>query len=101
MTSKYYGLTAKDLKGLPDEVLKQLKISKSLTQSMRILKVVKSLGGYADIDKIIIEYFKQHNEVCDRIKLNAKLYRMKNQGLLESVDGQKGVYSVKGDVDDV
>lgn len=81
-----------ELKNLPDELLQQLNISSSDKQDFQIIEAINSVGGVANIDKILIAYYHLTKEVFDRQKLMAKLYRMANKGLLYSHPSKKGIY---------
>lgn len=86
-------ITPHDLVGLPAEVIAQLSIGESDLQELKLLEI---------LDKLIIEFYKQTGEIQDRAKLNAKLYRMSSKGMLFSVPGKRGAYSIyKQDQDEL
>ncbi|MGA6102144.1 hypothetical protein ACPESL_08155 [Psychrobacter pocilloporae] len=87
-------ITISDLEGLPDELVKQLKISKSFRLSWQIIRCMKENNGKISIDKLLVAYYHKHKEVLDRQKVNAKLYRMVQQELIIATDGAKGVYEL-------
>tara|TARA_R110002020_G_scaffold192353_1_gene392503 strand:- start:2035 stop:2343 length:309 start_codon:yes stop_codon:yes gene_type:complete len=87
-------ITMADLDGLPDELIKELKLNNSFKMNWRIINLIKSNDGKISIDKLIINYYHEHKEVLVRQNLNAKLYRMVQQGLLVSVPNSKGVYEL-------
>ena len=89
----YYGVTLEDLQNLPPAVLNELNTKASFVFEWRIVAIINNLGGTASIDKIIVSYWREHNEVLVRQVLNAKLYRMKNKGLIDSSSNAKGVYA--------
>lgn len=81
-----------ELKDLPPDLLKQLNISSSDKQDFQIIEAIDSVGGVANIDKILIAYYHLTKQVFERQKLMAKLYRMANKGLLYSHPTKKGIY---------
>lgn len=84
-----------DLSDLPEEVMAQLNLSKvdELEQQMRDI-IVAGNGSEISIDQIIIELYRRHKVIHERKFIMNKLYRMAQKGLVESVDGKKGVYCV-------
>lgn len=89
--SKEYG----DLSDLPEEVLAQLNLSKidELEQQLRDI-VLSADGAEISLDPIIIELYRRHKIIQERRFIMNKLYRMAQKGLIESVDGKKGVYFI-------
>ena len=86
-------LTPEDLEGLPDELIKELSLTEADRQDFELLAVVKELGGQVSLDKMLVNYYRRTNEILDRSKLNQRVYRMAQKGLLHAVPGRKGVYS--------
>lgn len=82
-----------DLSDLPEEVVNQLNLSRvdELEQQMRDI-VAAADGAEVGIDQIIIELYRRHKVVQERRFIMNKLYRMGQKGILNSVDGKKGVY---------
>jgi hypothetical protein len=82
-----------DLSDLPEEVLNQLNLSKvdELEQQIRDI-VAAADGAEIGIDMIIIELYRRHKVVQERRFLMNKLYRMAVKGIINSVEGKKGVY---------
>lgn len=82
-----------DLSDLPSEVLAQLNLSKvdELEQQLRDI-VAAANGREVGLDQIIIELYRRHKVVQERRFVMNKLYRMAQKGLVESVEGRKGVY---------
>jgi hypothetical protein len=87
-------LSPADLEGLPDELLAQLAISSSDKADFEILSIFEQLGGIASLDQVIIALYKKTGEIPERAKINAKIYRISQKGLLEPVEGKKAVYRV-------
>ena len=90
---EYYGVTLDDLQGLPQAILVELNSKAGFALEWEIVSVINTLGGVASVDKITVAYWREHQKVLERAVLNAKLYRMKNKGLIDSVVGAKGVYA--------
>lgn len=82
-----------DLSDLPEAVLSQLNLSKvdELEQQMRDI-IAAANGEEIGLDSIIIELYRRHKVVQERRFIMNKLYRMANKGIINSVEGKKGVY---------
>lgn len=78
---------------LPPELVAQL--SKTGTGEAIILECFQRGGGTLSIDLALIALYRSTGQVWERTKLNAKLYRMSRRGLLRSVPGKKGVYTME------
>lgn len=89
----YYGVTLEDLQNLPPTILNELNTRASFVLEWQIIDIINDLGGVASIDKIVISYWRKHETPLTRTLLNAKLYRMKHKGLLDSDPKRKGVYA--------
>ena len=87
-------LTPSDLEGLPQELIDQLALSDSDKTEFLIIECVEELGGIATLDQILICLYKKTNEIHERSKLNAKVYRAIQKNLLKSVEGKKAVYEL-------
>ena len=82
-------VTRDDLKGLPEELRRELSISDSDLEFL-ISELVDANGGMMSLDQLLIGLYKKTGEVNKRNKLTARLYRMRT---IFSVAGKKGVYS--------
>ena len=83
-----------DLSDLPESVLEHLNLTKidELEQQMRDI-VAASDGKEIGLDQIIIELYRRHRVVPQsRTFIMNKLYRMGKKGIIEPVEGRKGVY---------
>ena len=87
-------LTPADLEGLPQELINQLALSDSDKTEFLIIECVEDLGGIASLDQILICLYKKTNEIHERSKLNAKVYRAIQKNLLKSVEGKKAIYEL-------
>lgn len=84
-----------DLSDLPEEVLAELSLTKidELEQQLRDI-VAAGNGAEVGLDAVIIELYRRHKVVQPRRFIMNKLYRMAQKGLIEGVEGRKGVYVV-------
>ena len=84
-----------DLSDLPEEVMAQLSLAKvdELEQQLRDI-VAAGDGSQVGLDAIIIELYRRHKVVQERRFVMNKLYRMGQKGVIQSVEGKKGVYYV-------
>lgn len=83
-----------DLSDLPESVLEHLNLAKvdELEQQMRDI-VAAADGREIGLDQIIIELYRRHRvEPQSRTFIMNKLYRMGKKGIIEPVEGRKGVY---------
>ena len=87
-------VTEVELRGLPAEVIRELKISPSRKLCREIVQCMEEVGdgGRISLDKLIIMFYRTHNKILKRKDLVAKLYRMKQMGLVSTPPGLKGVY---------
>lgn len=90
-----FHLLPEDLEGLPDELIKELGITESDRKEFLLIKLINKLGGIASINKLLVEIFKETQEVEKRARLIGRLYRMQNKGLIYSTSDRKGIYSTK------
>ncbi len=91
---KPLALSWDEVEGLPAEVLSELSISESDRAEFNILAAIRSVGGIASLDRILIALYNANGEIQKRMSLNQKLYRMGQKGMVFAVPGKKGVYSV-------
>jgi hypothetical protein len=84
-----------DLSDLPEEVLAELSLTKvdELEQQLRDI-ITSGNGAEVGLDAVIIELYRRHKVVQPRRFIMNKLYRMAQKGLIEGVEGRKGVYVV-------
>ena len=71
----------------------ELSISESDKLDYSLVSLIKSCGGVATLDRILVSVYKLTEEIMKRATLNSRLYRMVQKGLIYSVPGKKGVYS--------
>ena len=91
---KNLGKRLGDLKELPEELRKQLQGSKFLELEAEIIEIIEELEGMANIDEILVGYYKKFSKVKKRQFIAGILYRMCRDGLIYSVEGKKGVYKL-------
>ena len=78
---------------LPAELLKELSVVKTDELEDQIVTVLNAYGGEADIDRVLIGLFRKFQVVQKRRFMQNKLWRMKDNGILWTVPGKKGVYT--------
>lgn len=83
-----------DLSDLPQELLAQLNLTRLDELEQWLRDIVASGDGEVGLDPILIALFRRHGEVYQRRFIMNKLYRMAQKGLLEPVEGKKGVYTI-------
>ena len=83
-----------DLTDLPPEVLAELSLTKIDELEQQLRDIVAS-GDDVGLDQIIIELYRRHKAIHPRRFVMNKLYRMAQKGIINGVEGRKGVYSVK------
>lgn len=86
-------LTGQDIRDIPSELLSQLNISESDQKEFQLHDIIEEAGGVMSMDKLLVAYYRATGEVLERSKLNQRLYRMTQKGLLFSVPSRKGVYA--------
>ncbi|MGH6985380.1 MAG: hypothetical protein ACRED9_00880 [Caulobacteraceae bacterium] len=88
-------LTWEEIDGLPPEVLSELSVSDSDRLEFSLVSAIQALGGVTSLDKLIVHLFNETKEIHKRTPLNQRLYRMTQKGMIHSVPGRKGAYSVE------
>lgn len=78
---------------LPEVVKKELCFGKTDEFSDKIINVLYSYKGIANIDEIIIGMYKTFNIIKSRNYYVGKLYKMAHKHLINSVKGKKGIYT--------
>lgn len=82
------------LDDLPEELLRELQITKTDELEDKILQAIREdYEGIANIDEILVALYKRHGVIQKRAFLSNKLYRMAKSGLVKPVEKKKGVYS--------
>lgn len=84
-----------DLSGLPESILKELGSSETIQKDQQIIEVIKKAGGTATLSEILIGLYRLYGLEEKRRLLNSRLYSMvERRGLLKTVPGKKGVYTL-------
>ena len=83
-----------DLSDLPPEVLSELNLAKVDELEQQLRDIIVAANGQVGLDPIIIELYRRHKVVQQRRFIMNKLYRMAQKGVIEAVEGRKGVYTV-------
>jgi len=86
-------VTAKDLVGLPKEVVDNLNLTESDLFEFEIVRIIDRLGGSSNINKLIIALYRETGENHPRGPLATKIYRMVQKGMLYSSMEGKGIYT--------
>jgi hypothetical protein len=82
-----------ELQNLPPDLMQELSISEADKLDYTIAEVIDSCGGFASLDRLLVELYRKSGEVHKRTTLNSRLYRMAQKGMIHAVAGKKGVYS--------
>lgn len=82
-----------DLSDLPPEVLAQLSVTK-LDELEQQLRDIVASDDEVGLDVAIVELYRRHKVVHPRRFVMNKLYRMAQKGLIQAVEGRKGVYRI-------
>lgn len=82
-----------EIEGLPQELIDELSITESDKLDFSIVELIDKCGGMASMDRILVEIYNLTGGILKRSNLNARLYRMGQKGMINSVPGKKGVYS--------
>ena len=88
-------IASAELEGLPDELVKELSISKSDEAEYAIYDITESNGGVISLDQLLIKYYRLLGEVVKRPAMTNRLHRMVEKGMIYRIPGRKGVYSLK------
>lgn len=84
-----------DLSDLPPSVVRELAAARTDQLEDRIHQIMAAAGGVADIDLILVMLWRRYKEEQKRRFIQNKLYRMMHKGMVFSVPGRKGVYSLE------
>lgn len=87
-----------DISDLPPEVLAELNLTKIDELEQQLRDIVVAADGEIGLDPIIIALYRRHNVTLARRFVMNKLYRMAQKGIIEAVEGRKGVYQVVANV---
>jgi hypothetical protein len=85
-----------DVSDLPDELKSQLmknfKSSNPATLDYKILAVLDSFEGFANLDEILVGLYRQFSFLQTRGFICNKIYKMCKQGSVQAISGRKGAY---------
>jgi len=84
-----------ELTDLPQELISELSISEADKTEFNVLAVLEKEGGVASLDRILVGYYRLTGEVMKRSQMTNRIYRMTQKGMMYSVPGRKGVYSLE------
>lgn len=88
-------LTFAEVQGLPKELLEELSLSDGDKLDYAILKIIEDCGGIASLDRLLVGIYKDTGEVMKRGTLTSRMYRMSQRGMVYTVPGKKGAYSLR------
>lgn len=94
-TEANFRLTQEEIQDLPPELLEQLSLTDSDKKEFLIAQIIDDLGGATSLDKLLIAIFRRTGEVEKRTRLNSRLYRMTNKGMVFAHPTRKGIYGNK------
>lgn len=77
---------------LPEKIKRELSFKKTDEFSDKIINVLYSYNGIANIDEIIVGMYKTFNIIRSRKYYIGKLYKMTTNHLINSVGHHKGIY---------
>lgn len=83
-----------DLSDLPPSLVRELALARTDHLEDRIHQIIRAAGGSADIDVILVMLWRRYRDEQKRKFIQNKLYRMGQKGLVFSLPGRKGVYSI-------
>ena len=89
-------ISGAEYKKLPPEVVAELSITDSDRLDFLLQDIIEQNSGAASLDRIIVDLYKQTEEVHTRSSVNARLYRMMQKGKIDRDKASKGVYLSAG-----
>jgi hypothetical protein len=95
ITEANFRLTQEEIQDLPPELLEQLSLTDSDKKEFLLAQIIDDLGGATSLDKLLIAIFRRTGEVEKRTRLNSRLYRMANKGMIHAHPTRKGIYANK------
>lgn len=81
-----------EIRDLPDELREQLVVGKRDELEEILIDALRSLEGVANLDELLVAAYRATGKVYKRTFVSNKLYRMAQNGLVDSVPKRKGVY---------
>lgn len=78
--------------GLPDDLVKELAISRANKDDAQIIKLLRIAQRPLNISEVMIGLYRKFDVQPKRTGLSARLYRMASRGELTNVE--KGVYAL-------
>ena len=82
-----------DIFDLPSELVQELSITKGDGLEDKLITVINSYGGTANLDQILVGLYKKYGIIQKRRYIQNKLYRMAKAGMVHGIKGKKGVYT--------
>lgn len=83
-----------DVSDLPDELLRELSVTKTDELEDQIMTVMRACQGEANLDQVLVGLYRKFKVVQTRRFIQNKLYRMSKKELVYQVPGQRASYSL-------
>lgn len=84
-------LRPEEIKDLPAELVAELSNAGYDKVEESIVEAIKTNGGIASMDQLLVAVYRKTGEVYKRNTLTSRLYRMAQKGYVYTVPGKKGV----------
>jgi len=89
-----HALDLTDLSDLPPALLDELSVAHADPLEAQIAAVLRSCGGRADLDQVLIGLYRQFDTIQKRRFLQNKLWRMVRKGQVRKAKGERGLFSL-------
>jgi hypothetical protein len=83
-----------DLSDLPPELLQELQLRRTDQLELQIVAVLRTLGGCADLDRILIGLYRQFQSVQKRRVLQNKMWRLVRKGRVTTSKDRRGHFTL-------
>lgn len=96
MTKQKYkiGKRLGNLQDIPDELKRELNTFQKSEEDSKIIEVIRTFEGIANIDEVLVGFYRKFGEIKKRKDIALKLYRLSRAGILLTVPKKKGVYEI-------
>lgn len=84
-----------DISDLPEELLRELSVTKTDELEDQILTVMRACDGSVNLDQVLVGLYRKFKVTQTRRYLQNKLYRMWKKELVYQVPGQRASYSLE------
>lgn len=83
-----------NMTGVPDDLIKELKIGAGEKIDAEIIELFRIADRPLNISEVLIGLYRRFNEEQKRTAVSARLYRLSNEGILMSVEKNRGIYRI-------